>query len=52
MLTLCGALLAVGLVLAVLGIVASSGFVYASVIVVLVAWALLPLGALRRTPAP
>ncbi|MCL9757949.1 hypothetical protein [Frankia sp. AiPa1] len=50
MLTLCGALLAVGVILAVLGIVAGSGFVYASLIVVLVAAALLPVGVLRRLP--
>ncbi|CAO5167682.1 hypothetical protein FAIPA1_20063 [Frankia sp. AiPs1] len=49
-LTLCGALLAVGVILAVLGIVAGSGFVYASLIVVLVAAALLPVGVLRRLP--
>ncbi|MCM3883775.1 hypothetical protein [Frankia sp. R82] len=50
MLTLCAALLAIGLVLAVLGMFAGSGFVYASLIVILVAAALLPIGALRRTP--
>ncbi|MCM3923679.1 hypothetical protein ND748_18660 [Frankia sp. AiPs1] len=51
MLTLCGALLAVCAVLAVVGIVGSSGFVYASLILTLIAAALIPLGALRRTPS-
>ncbi|EIV93167.1 hypothetical protein [Frankia sp. QA3] len=49
MLTLCGALLALCAVLVIVGIVAGSGFVYASLILTLVAAALLPFGALRRT---
>ncbi|MCK9893872.1 hypothetical protein [Frankia sp. AgB32] len=48
MLTLCGALLVAGAVLAVVGIFAGSGFVYASLVLTLVVAALLPLGALRR----
>ncbi|KJE24833.1 hypothetical protein FF36_00840 [Frankia torreyi] len=51
MLTLCGVLLALCAVLAIAGIVAGSGFVYASLILTLIAAALLPLGALRRTPS-
>lgn len=47
MLTLCGALLGVGAALAVIGILAGSGFVYASLLVTLLVAALLPLGALR-----
>ncbi|WP_261575455.1 hypothetical protein [Frankia gtarii] len=42
-------LIALCVVLTVVGIVAGSGFVYASLILTLVAAALLPLGALRRT---
>lgn len=48
-LTLCGALLGVGIVLAVVGLLAGSGFVYASLIVTLLVAALLPLGAARRS---
>ncbi|WP_165818189.1 hypothetical protein [Frankia canadensis] len=47
--TLCGALLGVGIVLAVVGLLAGSGFVYASLIVTLLVAALLPLGAARRS---
>jgi hypothetical protein len=47
-LTLCGALLVAGTALAAVGILAGSGFVYASLILTLVVAALLPLGALRR----
>ncbi|WP_165699152.1 hypothetical protein [Candidatus Frankia alpina] len=49
MLILCGVLIALCGVLAVVGIVAGSGFVYASLILTLVAAVLLPFGALRRT---
>jgi hypothetical protein len=53
-----GALVGVAVVLLALGAVNGSGFVYASIVVSLLAAALLPLGAVRhaerhrRTPSP